>query len=87
MGRYKSKRMNNVYDLMYRRGRDERSSLYNTDGSINRGTPPKEAFWNGYNNVLRKDGKTPYLRNSMAHAAYMAGRAVRKLDTTKPGES
>lgn len=81
MARYKDARMNGMFDLVMARAKQPRSSLYKIDGSANRGTPTNDAFWNGYSGHKRSGGKPYYERGTLAHAAYMAGREYRKIDT------
>lgn len=69
MRTYKDKTMQGVYDGYLAAASDTTSFLY-YKGDPRRGSATRCAFWNGYNGV--NDVYTA--KNSLGHAAYMAGQ-------------
>lgn len=52
--------------------REPRSEMYGNDGAPRRGAMHRSAFWDGY---IGREPLLPHRKNSLAHAAWHAGRS------------
>lgn len=75
MSHFADRSMKKMYDACRSFGADKNSSFY-IQGKPHRGAGHRCAYWNGRNGLPSR-----WLKNSLAYAAWAAGRDDRRKDT------